>query len=117
MLPELYEPRTSLILCCGWNDKIESMSVEEIEKALGVPGAASSWDSFGPLMIQYRIGLHPTSAWGTGNGVANQKPGWIASMSSGGTVHIDTDPLLAGCKCLLLEKGKRHWDSEGNLID
>ena len=97
-------------------DKIESMTSVELDTALGVPGASTSWGSFGPLMIKYRIGIHPTSAWGTGNGVANTKPGWIASMSNSGTVHIDTDPLLAGCKCLLLEKSKRRWDSEGKEV-
>ena len=80
---------------------IEAMSAAELETALGVPGATSSWDSFGPLMVLHRIGLYPTAAWGAGNGVANH-PGWLASDTPGKPI-IDRDPLIAGCRCILLK--------------
>lgn len=95
---------------------VDTMTHEELEKALGVPGAATSWDSFGPLLIKHRVSIHPTSAWGSGDGVASRLPGWHASMKNLATVIIDTDPLIAGCKCLLTEMRRRRWDEDGNEV-
>ena len=81
---------------------IEFMSAAELEIALGVPGAASSWATFGPLMLEHRICIFPTNAWGQGNGVAN-KPGWGASALDFAKVTIDQDPLHAGCKVILMK--------------
>lgn len=95
---------------------IDAMSALELEIALGVSGAATRWDSFGHLLTEFRVSLAPTTAWGTGNGVSDKRPGWIATIENLGTVVIDTDPLIAGCKCLLMEYRKRKWDSAGKLI-
>ena len=84
------------------SESYESMNAAELETALGVPGAATSWDAFGPLMLEHRICLFATNAWGQGNGVAN-KPGWGASALDGAKVIIDQDPLLAGCKVILMK--------------
>lgn len=96
---------------------IDTMTTAELEIALGVPLAATNWEIFGQLLVKHRISLFPTTAWGHGDGVASRHPGWLASASCGGTVHIDTDPLIAGCKCLLMELRKRKWDAEGNEIE
>lgn len=81
---------------------IDSMNAAELETALGVPGAATRWDSFGPLMTLHRISLFPTVAWGIGDGTANRHPGWLATWNHAKVV-IETDPMIAGCKCILLK--------------
>jgi len=60
------------------------------------------WNQFGPLMIKYRIALYPTIAWGSGDGVSRREPGWMASPEPGKPI-VETDPLAAGCRALLLK--------------
>ena len=87
----------------------------ELETALGVPGAATSWGAFGPLMTKYRLGVYPTMACGAGNGTAKRHPGWLASDIPGKPI-FDDDPLIAGCKCLLLAlKAHEFIDGEWRM--
>ena len=92
-------------------DKIESMTAEEIETALGIPGVATRWEIFGPFMAEHRISLFTTQGWGSGNGVS-KKPGWGSSVTHGQWI-TDEDPLIAGCKALLFKTTGRYWDDQG----